>query len=321
MMRALMRGWLRSAYWALVLIGAGVFLLVRNTTTAGRLEHVRLWPLLLIALGVWILLERVGRWWGRAGGLFVPLLLVGVGVVLVLRDGGVISGDVSLWPVVLIALGLAILGAAVPWGGRPSLKRSEERIPLEGATRARIVVDYGGGRLTVRPATSIGVLLEGTFTGPPEISVRRDGDRVEAHLRPKRGWRPPWGPGTTWSLGLSRDIPLSLAFHVGAASSDIDLAEVRAEDVEIQTGASQTTLAVPSRGRSTVRVHGGAADFRIRIPDGVAASIRTRTGMASVRVDPRFPRVDGGYRTLGFDEAPNRVELDVDVGAASVQVL
>ncbi len=66
MMRALMRGWLRSAYWALVLIGAGVFLLVRNTTTAGRLEHVRLWPLLLIALGVWILLERVGRWWGRA---------------------------------------------------------------------------------------------------------------------------------------------------------------------------------------------------------------------------------------------------------------
>jgi len=185
----------------------------------------------------------------------------------------------------------------------------------------RIVVDYGGGRLTVRPATSIGVLLEGTFTGPPEISVRRDGDRVEAQLRPKRGWRPPWGPGTTWSLGLSRDIPLSLAFHVGAASSDIDLAEVRAEDVEIQTGASQTTLAVPSRGRSTVRVHGGAADFRIRIPDGVAASIRTRTGMASVRVDPRFPRVDGGYRTLGFDEAPNRVELDVDVGAASVQVL
>jgi hypothetical protein len=42
--------------------------------------------------------------------------------------------------------------------------------------------------------------------------------------------------------------------------------------------------------------------------------------MASVRVDPRFPRAEGGYRSPDFDTAEDRVDLDMDVGAASVRV-
>src|SRR5207247_2355217 len=82
------------------------------------------------------------------------------------------SRNVSLWPVVLIALGLALLGAALPWGRRPPLQQSEERIALDGATRGRVVVEYGGGRLVVGLAASVGVLVEGPFAGPPDISGR-----------------------------------------------------------------------------------------------------------------------------------------------------
>jgi len=53
----------------------------------------------------------------------------------------------------------------------------------------------------------------------------------------------------------------------------------------------------------------------------VAASIRYSGGLASLDVDTqRFPRSGNLYQSADFAIAENKVELDLEVGAASVEV-
>jgi hypothetical protein len=62
---------------------------------------------------------------------------------------------------------------------------------------------------------------------------------------------------------------------------------------------------------------------RVRVPDGVAARIRLRAALAGTRVDAvRFPRRGEAmvYESADFEDAVNRVEIDVDTGVGSIEI-
>jgi hypothetical protein len=316
-----------SIFWALALIGFGTFLLIRRT---GHWQDVSLGPIILIALGLWLLSESLagGRGaWGRGwlgGGLIVPLVLIGVGTVLLLQDLDVLSNAFSVGPVVLIAVGAAILlGALRPTGGSGATQHS---IPLEGATSARVTMNHGAGRLTVVPLSDPTLLMQGTFSGGAEPVVRRSGQAVDVSLRQGRPGRREWSGavrgrrGLDWTVGLTREIPLAVDLRTGASASKIDLSELLVTDLRLETGASQTDLVLPSRGATKARVKADAAQLRIRIPNGVAARLLTNRGLSSIRIDPRFTGSGDLYQSPDFDAAPNRVELEIEAGAADVSV-
>ncbi len=315
-----MRWALRTAFGAVLLIGIGVFLLLRDNGTIDR--DVRVWPVVLIAIGLWLLIERFGRHWGW-GGWLVPLALLAVGIVYVLRDTGAISRDVQWGPILLIVVGAAILLSAV---GRMTRRRPDRRdfaVPLEGATAASVTIEHGAGRLHVREGAAPGQLLQGTFTGGLEPSVQRSATGLDVRLRQRwAGWSHDGRRGLDWDVLLSGEVPLTLRIKGGANQAVIDLSGTRATDVSLESGASSTELVVPAEWRSSIRVRGGAAKVVIRVPAGVGAAIRTWGGMASFRVDPRFPALgDGRYRSLDFDTAEAAADIDIDVGAASVEII
>jgi hypothetical protein len=149
------------------------------------------------------------------------------------------------------------------------------------------------------------------------VRQRRRGDALDVTLEP-RGRRRRSGD---WEVGLSRALPLSLRIEAGANRADLDLADIRIDDLDVETGASATSITLPTAGRTRATVRCGAARVGIRIPERVAARIVSRTGLASMRVDEtRFPKFEGGYRSPGFDEAPDRVDLTVEGGAATVEI-
>lgn len=320
-----MRGRNHSILWALLLIGVGVLLLLRNSGAID--EDVRIWPLIVMGIGVWLLLERLA-FGGRLGGGFVwPLILIALGGVFFLQDTGTIGEDVSLWPVILIAIGVGIVLSAVP--GRRLPPVTSESVPLGGATSARVVIDHGAGRLSVRSTLEAGTLLEGTFVGGAEPKVRREGERVEVTLRhraaPWLDYAFPWNWGRAapfdWTVGLSRRVPLSLALHSGADHAELDLADLQVHELSIDTGASRTGLTLPTRGRVDARIKAGAAKISVRVPDRVAARIVVQGGVSSVKVDQvRFPPYVGGYQSPDYDSAEDRVDLTIEAGAAEVEV-
>ncbi len=203
-----------------------------------------------------------------------------------------------------------------------------EQIAIDSATAARIHLKHGAGRLSVGPSVDPDILLQGSFAGGVDKKVRRTGSEVDVTLRQPTAagheWAFPWnwnrGP-LDWSVGLSRRVPMRLQIDSGANQTELDLSDLAVGELVVNTGASETSLTVPVKGKTAVRVKMGAASLRIRVPDRTAARIRVRGGLSSTKVDEgRFPRSGDEFRSADFDQAEDRAEIEVDAGAASVEV-
>jgi hypothetical protein len=308
-----------AAFWAVVLIGLGVLLILRENVSSWR--DVSIGSLVLIAIGLWLLLER--PWFGWVGGApIVAVLILGIGVVLLLQDLDVIPESVALWPIVLIAVGVAILVGSI--GTNRPVATSEQTIPLDGATSARVELNHGAGRLVVGPSSQPDVLVDGTFAGGVEARVNRAGTVLDVDLRQRRHGGAPWqgrGRGYEWAVSLSPAVPLSLELNTGASHTRLELADLQVADLRLQTGASQTDVTLPRHGRCTARIQAGAAQVRVTVPDGVAARIRKGSAVGATGIDTsRFPLVGEVHVSPGFDEAEDRVDLDIEAGAASITV-
>ncbi|HSL67889.1 MAG TPA: hypothetical protein VK977_07005 [Actinomycetota bacterium] len=302
---------------ALFLIGLGIILLLRNV---GALpEDVSLWGPVLMAIGAWLVIVRLTFPWGEQGGFVFPAVLIGWGGGLLLHELGAIDEETSIWPIVVIAAGVGFLLEALPIR-QPPPEPEDLSIPLEGVRAAQLTIHHGAGRLWIEATDRPGVAVEARVPGGVEREVHRSGDRLEVSLR--QTWRGGWGRvPLEWRVGVTVAVPVSLRLRTGAGETNADLSALRVPQLSVQTGASKASLILPARGRTSARIEAGAASVDIRVPDTVAARIRVRAGLAGVDVDPgRFRRMDGVYESNGFEQAKDRVELDLEGGAASFRV-
>jgi len=259
----------------------------------------------------------------RRGNLFWGSVLIVLAGLLLMKQMGVIVGDIFgyFWPLLIIAFGVWLI---VGFFARNQPVEGEQvSIPLEGAASAYVKLDHGAGRLTLRSGAGSGEIVNGTFGNGLSYKSHVEGGRMEVKLRTsQQAWA--WWPGESldWDIRLNRDIPLSLKIDSGASASILDLSDLKVTDLDIDTGASSTELTLPANaGNTHVDIDTGASSLKVNIPSGVAASIRVKSGIASVNVNPRFPRLDGGlYQSTDYSSAANRVDMTIDAGVGSIEV-
>jgi len=260
--------------------------------------------------------------------LGIVLVLIGISAILQALFG---IGWI-FWPLILIGAGLWLISGFSWGGGARHALHEQASIPLEGAREAEVTVHHGAGRLLIGGglAASNDLLLAGTFGGGLLVSRRRDGDRLVADLRVKDRdishyifpWTRGWAGLLDWDFTLAKGVPLFLNLETGASESRLGLADLQVRELHIKTGASSTTVDLPSQaGFTRVLVESGAAAVRLRVPDGVAASIQVRSALAGVHVDrSRFPHGGGGFQSPDYDRAANKVEITVETGVGSVDI-
>ena len=102
----------KPIFFGFALVTIGVLFLLREF---GAVPEISVWTLIWLALGGWLF---IGTLVGNRRGWFWPLALVLIGSAMLLRDLEVIDRDFAIWPIAVIAFGLAILFEAA--GGRSS---------------------------------------------------------------------------------------------------------------------------------------------------------------------------------------------------------
>ena len=261
----------------------------------------------------------------RNNYLWAALLLL-AGSLLLLSNLGIITINVwgLLWPLFLIMAGAwFLLGSRF---GYPSAEVEEAAIPLEGAARARVRISHGAGRLQVDDSAGAGELASGTFGGGLNYRTNKDGDTLDVKMRPAHHrdgfivWMPEMA--LNWTFGLSREIPLALELETGAGETRLDLTNLRVTDFSLQTGASSSTVLMPSQaGHTRAKIEAGAAAVTVHIPPGVAARIRTQSGLAAISIDQgRFPRQGKVYQSPDYETASNKIDLEIETGVSSINV-
>ena len=284
----------------------------------------------------------------------IGTLLVLLGVLLLLQTTGFVSWTLwfelwRFWPVFLIAGGISILlgrkfpvlaslvvvfllvgtvGAAAISivTDTESFVVSELSEPLDGVEFLDLEVEFGAGELRISdlPAGSTD-LLQASLSGPggdAEVAskVARSGNRAEVKLENAQS-----SFFTTvdreWDIKIARDVEIFLAVQSGASDISIDLEQLQVTALLMAAGAASVDLVTPAVADLTIAsVDIGAASLEITVPEGVAARIDVDAGLASVDIDDRFPKVNGVHESPDYDTATHRLALDIDGGAASIEV-
>ena len=306
-----------SLGWGVALLVLGAVLLLRATGALD--EGMAAWPWAVLAAGVALLAHPSSRGVSR---LTAPVVLLVAGGVFALREVGALA-RVPLVPLLLVLAGAGLLATGLR-GDQRGLEQEPGQLPLEGATRARVVVGHGAGTLRIAGGAAPGLAYEGAFTGGIRPAVHRDGELLEATLRQRGDLERLLRARRTldWDLRLSDTVPTILEVRTGASQVRLDLTETAVESLLVQTGASDVSIVAPARGRCRVRVDAGAAEVEVRLPPGVVGAVRVRSALASVEVDEhRFPRHGDGFRSADYDEAAeNLVEVELEGGVASFSV-
>lgn len=287
-------------------------------------------------------------------GLLFPALLITLGVVFLLGNLGLIPpvsvrAIVSLWPLILIVIGIEMLLArqrpalalvlevvAMALGvalviGQPvtglfagSASSTEVSIPRDGAGSLELKVNGGAGRYVLTGGAA--ALVEARSDGA-DLRARTDrfGDRAEVRLEPVHPFdllRFGPDPVADVRIRIASDVPTSFDLDLGAGDFTIDLRGVAVSSVRLSTGASRVRIVLPlPKGDIPVRVEAGAASVTLEVPEGVEARVTIRGGAVGVSSENlRLPVRGGSAETGGYAAARDRVTVTVDAGATSVTI-
>lgn len=267
----------------LVVIGA-VTLLVR-LVPGTDVSWWDLWPLVIVVAGVVQIFTPGRHGWGSQR-VFDGAGTVIAGAILLGNTTGYISWAVwwtvvTLWPALLVALGLSLLSrgldkgwlrivatlviwtalafaVATSWSGAtPSLSSGSQSRNAgtafdfaekeSGATRATLVFKGGAGDIALGSGSELVSMKGSSPFGNPQMSVDRSGSSANVEFtmgEPNATIIVPGTRGSSAQVTLSDAALWDATFETGASTMDADFSDIRVRALELRTGASAVTMKV-----------------------------------------------------------------------------
>jgi len=256
----------------------------------------RFWPVLLIAMGLAILMRRHNPW--LVSGLIFALLLASLGI--------------AIWQ----------HGLPSPVGAAATSYTE----PLDNLEHARIEIDLSAASLAVGslPAGSAN-FVEAISAGKPGDMLasfqRQDGEGLLA-LRTRRTSEQLWNEAEShWEVNFSREIPLALEIKAAVADLDLDLSQLSVTELRLDIDAGNCAIQMPSSISIKAYIKADLANIELAIPEGVAAKLKISADLSALEIDEgRFQRQGDYYLSPDFEQAVNRIELELDSDLGRIQV-
>ena len=179
-------GWQMPGHFlpAIILIAIGALFLLNNLDVVPGINWSDFWPVILIVIGIVKLVDA-----GPGGHYTGPAVLLSVGVIFLVSNLHLLPFPVwSLWPLLLIAGGLAMLVDRVSWGDRvaDSIRRGPIGAAVHGegafagfgrprsfdGAEMRLVAVFSGGKRKITSDDFRGGVISAVFGGF-EVDLRQ----------------------------------------------------------------------------------------------------------------------------------------------------
>jgi hypothetical protein len=257
------------------------------------------WPVVLIGIGVIALLFNVG-WldWARVSQVLQlwPLLLIALGLAIVFRDrlpvrlASIVGAVILLLFVAAVAGGLASIPGALSASSGPVVTTSFSA-PVGEVTKPRLDLSAGASRITVRAGSTAGDLYRATVSSPsdakPDVHLEASSETLFVSLPNRSGFH--FGDSSdhrSIDLTLDDQLPWVVALSSGASTTNLDLTGLKLTSVELSTGASDVRLQLPKpSGTVPVSVSGGAMHLVVKRPAGTPIHVVASGGASSLTID------------------------------------
>lgn len=203
---------------------------------------------------------------------------------------------------------------------RPDWRTLEVSRQLRDTSRHAVKIQYGAGRLDVRPTTDpLLFSMQLKYDDANSRPVHRYNATMrevtlgigDQHMRVSRNMKE--HTRGELDVALSSAVPMSLDMEVGAAKADVELGGLRLEDLKVSTGAAETNLRFSRPNPAKLR----------HMEVNVGAAGLTATGLANANA--RSLKVNGGVGSidLSFDGSWSDdmdAEVDVALGKLTLRV-
>ena len=222
----------------------------------------------------------------------------------------------------------------------------KETAPLNGARKAKVVLDMPAGVLLVKAESNS--LAEANITydradWKPQVS--RSNQNQVAELRIKqpelRNSKNNKTKENTWNINLSKSTPLELQVEFGAGESKVDLRNSKAEKLtmnggagsmnvdlrgsqvkalEVNTGVGELVLDLRGNWNHDLQVEisSGMGDVKLLLPKGTGVRLQ-RSGMGSLSAGG-LKKENNYYRNQALGKSKHTLSINVSGGLGSVTV-
>jgi hypothetical protein len=325
----------------------------------------QLWPLIVILVGAIQLVTPDPRdGWGLER-VMDGIGTVIVGGVLLSNTTGFVSWDVwwtllMLWPVLLVAIGLRVigrgtgqswvkaLGPVVIWlafayavsvsltgvgGVQPYVAGSSKPFalfePVDQVTEAKLRLESGVGEINI--GGNAGQLITASGVSPfgtPNLRVKRSGNFADVDLGMESGGGPFLGAGLAsgkLTVDLSPQVVWDAELQTGASTLDADFSDLKVRALTVKSGASSVDVklgAVPEEvNRTDVAIKSGVSSVKVVLPRDAEARVTSSSGLSATDVTGGFQQeADGVWRTPGYGSSGKVYEIVIESGVGSVSV-
>ena len=201
-----------------------------------------------------------------------------------------------------------------PSAGEPAAGREDHHTAPRGDhAEATLAFSRGASDIRIDPEPRSDRLFTARFTGrKPTVSVA--GGTVSIRYPAALNFR------TRGDVALNPDVTWTIRIQGGADGLHADLARVGLSAIDIDGGASQVTLRLPSPGDTAIpiRIGGGASHVTILRPPGVVARLNISKGAADLAFDEqRFGAIGGEIQLESPPTAGGTGRYDIDIGSGA----
>jgi hypothetical protein len=261
-----------------------------------------------------------------------PVLLIAIGIELIFRKT-FLSFLTILSPILLI---LAILGPVYfsygEWTrGVRLAKNYEWTQPFnEEIKKAKVTVEFKAGELELKSDTLNLVKANLDYWNKkPEcdfffsdldstVRIRIKGGKKEWSDWVWKGWR-----RHEWNIRLNHKIPLELELRSKASDADLDLSDLKVDDLSLILKASDLRVKFGKKEFVKCKFDSDASHIRILIPEESGIKIESEANLTSTEFsgDLSIYHEDNTYQSENFESAPYKIDLFLEGSVSKLEVL